>query len=452
MQSADPAVTRLALACLRCFVSHQIQQVCLGLEQQFGVRAGFKQSDLYPYLLDDPDPLADLSPYEPLAMQVLRRFDPEQSSLSTWTKRLVWQNKRLQRLLLEDYGIYLATDWALLLQATPERLRRLLASHLMPGELEQFCQFLESYHRVYRGDRLGQGSGSRCAEPTPEQLQRMAEYLQANHSPASHSPASHAPPIATDPQFLLKKLRQLAQHLRQLKATPLSLDLEPIKRQADRPVEAISEIEQIQAEFLSAYRRVAQTCLQQTVDQVIAARVAFYQRHRRNAAPSLPKHQIYVTAMRLFHCQGQSMTAIAPQVGLTQQYQVSRLLQLPELQADLHQRWLLRLCVELSPLLQEILEPRQLAQLQQELATFVDRLDQAKATEAAKPTANRFDPDDWRDYLRRSAADLPHVAALGALIDRQLDDYRAEVYSPNRLGSTGQIATCICRSLTSQFS
>ena len=231
MQSADPAVTRLALACLRCFVSHQIQQVCLGLEQQFGVRAGFKQSDLYPYLLDDPDPMADLSPYEPLAMQVLRRFDPEQSSLSTWTKRLVWQNKRLQRLLLEDYGIYLATDWALLLQATPERLRRLLASHLMPGELEQFCQFLESYHRVYRGDRLGQGSGSRCAEPTPEQLQRMAEYLQANHSPASHSPASHAPPIATDPQFLLKKLRQLAQHLRQLKATPLSLDLEPIKRQ-----------------------------------------------------------------------------------------------------------------------------------------------------------------------------------------------------------------------------
>ena len=63
-----------------------------------------------------------------------------------------------------------------------------------------------------------------------------------------------------------------------------------------------------------------------------------------------------------------------------------------------------------------------------------------------------LDPDDWRDYLRRSAADLPHVAALGALIDRQLDDYRAEVYSPNRLGSTGQIATCICRSLTSQFS
>jgi len=439
IQSADPAVTRLALACLRCFVSHQIQQVCLGLEQQFGARAGFKQSDLYPYLLDDPDPMADLSPYQPLSIQVLRRFDPNQSSLSTWTKRLVWQDKRLQRLLLEDYGIYLATDWGLLLQATSERLRRLLANRLMPGELEQFCQLLESYHRVYRSDRLVQGiGGSRCAEPTPEQLQRMAAYLQASNLPGFSS---------TDPQSLLKKLRQLAQHLRQLKAMPLSLDLEPIKWQADRPVEEISDAENIQNECLSTYRRVAQSCLRRTVDEVITARVASYLRRRQRTAADLPKHQAYLTAMRLFHCQGQSMTEIAPQVGLTQQYQVSRLLQLPELQADLHQRWLLRISVELPQSLQEILEPRQLAQLQQELADFIRRLDQAKANEATKSAATRFGPEDWHDHLRRISADLPHVASLETLIDRQLEDYRAEIYSPNRLGSTGQISTCICQSL-----
>ena len=447
MQSDNLESARLARGCLRCFIAHQIQQVCLGLEQQFGARAGFKRSDLYPYLLDDPDPMAELIPYQPLSMRILRQFDPNQSSLSTWTKRLVWQDKGLNRVLLEDYGLYLATDWGILLQATPERLRRLLGPVLMPNELAQFCQLLESYHRIYRGDRLARRKGgSRCGEPTPEQLWRMLEDLQ------SGSPLSGW----SDPQSLLKALRRLAQHLRQLKAMPLSLEIESVQRQAERPIdraselasELASEIEQAQDEFLNSYRRVAQTCLQQTVDQVIAARIAHLRGRRSNAKQ--PKHQAYLEAMRLFHAQGQSMTEIAPQVGLTQQYQVSRLLELPALQADLHQRWLLLICVELPRLLPEILEPSQLAPFQQELTTFVDRLNQATATEAAKLAVARLAADQWREHLRQIAADLPRVAPMGAMIDRLLEAYRAEVYSPNRSGSTGQIATCICQSLNSQ--
>lgn len=452
IQSGDPASARLALGCLRCFVAHQIQQVCLGLEQQFGARAGFKRSDLYPYLLDDPDPLAEFTSYQPLTLRILRQFDPNQSSLSTWTKRLVWQDKALNRLLLENYGIYLATDWSLLLQPTPERLRRLLAKTLTPSELEQFCQLLISFQSVYRGDRLAQRmGGSRCGDPTPEQLQRMRAILQANLQ------ADSSPLGCSDPQLLLRKLRQLAQHLRQLKAVPLSLELEPVKRQVEQWVVQSAEVDQTQDEFLCAYRRVAQTCLQQTVDQVIGERVAYLQRRDQNARQNshqnshqnsqMPKHQAYLLAMRLFHVQGQSMGEIAPQVGRSQQYQVSRLLELPELQADLHQRWLLRIGAELPQLLQEILEPIPLEQLRQELAAFVNRLAEAETSEATKRAAERFEPDQWRDQLRRISLDLPRVASLSGMIDQLLDEYRAEVYSPNRTGSTGQIARCICRSL-----
>ena len=421
MQSDDPAA-RLALGCLRCFISHQIQQVCLGLGQQFGERAGLKPSDLYPYLLDDPDPMADFAPYQPLSVRILQQFDPSQSSLSTWTKRLVLQDKGLNRVLLEDYGLYLVTDWGLLLRVMPERLRRLLADRLMPKELDQYCQILESYHSIYRRDRLTQRmGGARCAEPTPEQLWQMLEGL---------------PPLSDiDPASLLKKLRQLAQHLRQLKAKPLSLELDAIRRQAERACATFDSAAQGQESFLSAYRQVAQDCLQRATDQVIAARAAYLRGKKQ------PKHEIYLKAMRLFHVQGQSMTEIAPQVGLTRQYQVSRLLELPELQADLHQRWLMLIGLELPSLLHSILEPAPLAQLQQELTTFVERLEQPEV---------RLAPESWRDHLRRIAADLPCVASLSEMIERLLEAYRAEVYSPNRSGSTGQIAICICQSLNSQ--
>jgi hypothetical protein len=437
-QAGDPVTMRLALACLRCFVCHQIQRACLELEQQFGIRAGFKRADLYPHLLDDPDPMAELGSYQPLTLRILRQFDPQQSNLSTWTKRLVWQDKALNHVLLEDYGTYIATDWSLLLQATPERLRRLLARMLMPAELEQYCQLLESFQRVYRGDRLAQRlGGSRCGEPTAEQLQRMLAELPAS-----------------DSLQLLKNLRQLAQHLRQLKAKPLSLDLESIGRQAEQKIEQgavqSAESEQTQEQFLSAYRQVAQACLQQTVDRLLAERVVYLQRRGRTAQP--PKHQAYLRAMQLFHGQGQSMSQIAPQVGLTQQYQVSRLLELPELQADLHQRWLLRIGAELPQLLQEIFEPEQLEQLEQERTTFMSRLANAEATEAAKRSGDRAEPDEWRAQIRRISADLPCFCSLSALIDRLLDDYRAEVYSPNRTGSTGQIALCICQSLNQSLS
>ncbi len=438
VRSADPAVARLALACLRCFISHQMPPIALGLEQQFGAQTGLKRADLYAYLLDDPDPMLDLAPYQPLALRILRRFDPNQSGLGGWTKRLVGQDKRLSQMLLKDYGIYLATDWGILLQAKPEQLQRLLAKQLSPAEIAQFCQILDCYHRIYRRDRLAQRlGGSRCADPTPEQIQQMLADLQAS----GHLPANPPP--------LLAKLRQLAQYLRLLKAKPLSIEIEPIGRQIERPVDQLSEAEQSQEQFLTAYRRLAQVCLQQTVNQLLAERIAYLRRRRSKA--ELPKDQAYLQAIRLFHCQSQSMSEIAPQVGLSQQYQVSRLLELPALQADLHQAWLLKICLELPALLQEIFDHAQMADLRQQLATFVDRLAEAKATEAAQPAANRAEPDDWRDQLRCFAADLPLVAPLESLIDRLLQDYRAEVYSPHRTRATGQIARCICQALNSQF-
>jgi hypothetical protein len=39
--------------CLRCLISHQIEQVCIQLEEQFGGTGGFTRRELWALVLDD---------------------------------------------------------------------------------------------------------------------------------------------------------------------------------------------------------------------------------------------------------------------------------------------------------------------------------------------------------------------------------------------------------------
>lgn len=86
---------------------------------------------------------------------------------------------------LEDIGMYFISDWALLNNANSKQLRRILRlHHQSEPEIHLACILLESYHAVYRRDRLKQRrnrlkfvQGERCLPPTSAQLDEILQQI-----------------------------------------------------------------------------------------------------------------------------------------------------------------------------------------------------------------------------------------------------------------------------------
>lgn len=110
--------------------------------------------------------------------------------------------------------MYLISDWAILNDTKSKQLERILAEfhHLSESEITLACILLESYHAVYRRDRLRQrrdlftsDPSSRkkpCVPPTTEQLQEIARRVNAKI------------PLHLRPQEVVHRLQDLAKCLR----------------------------------------------------------------------------------------------------------------------------------------------------------------------------------------------------------------------------------------------
>ncbi len=329
--SAEPSGAELGL---RCYISHQIAYTCRQFAEQFGKTRGFGARELLPLVLTDVSLAKSLrapaaaqtdSDYQPLAAEILRTFEPSRGSLSAWTSRLVRQQREFNA-FLRDRGVYLISDWALLNDTAPHRLPRCL--QLPAAEVERYQALLTSYHAVYRRDRLLAGQNGRCLPPTPAQLQRIAQHLQ-QHAGWQDSNSN-----------LFHHLRQLASWLREYRLQQRSnslladsLDDPNLHETATAPL--ASDDERLQQDFLQRYHQLIATCLEQAVERALRDRL---QRRPERAASLLE-------GLYRFHVLGETMTAIAPQVGCKAQYQVSRLLNLKQLR-DRSSQYALELLVE----------------------------------------------------------------------------------------------------------
>jgi hypothetical protein len=355
------ALRDAAEQCLRCYISHQIVQACLNLAYKFGHFHRFTDDDLYPFVLDDDGkPLSHRSerPYQFLASRVLQTFDPERGSLNAWVRQYVKQQPDLCKFLLQQ-GVYLLTDWAILNDTPPERLTSLLAKfhQLTPIEIQHAHDLLVSYHAIYLEDRLQQSVGKApCQPPTQEQLNRIAQHLH---------------PLVISPDSILKQLQTIARFVRQHRIASKggSLPVESLD-DPDQPfIEPATDVtdDEDHVEFLEFYRNQLQFCLDQAIAAVTRDRLTTLQQKN----PS--KDRLFFTALYLFHCQGQSMSSIAPQVGLSRQDEVTRLLKLNDFRADIRRRLLVLLSPRIIDKAKRYLEPQQLAILDQQLETLLDQ-------------------------------------------------------------------------------
>jgi hypothetical protein len=377
-RSCSSSEQSAAELCLRCFISHQVEQVCIQLENQFGDHYGFTRSDLFPYVLDDPGKVRSQTQwggYQPLGMQILQKFDPTRASLTTWAVRLVRQHSELNQFLLER-GLCMLSDWAILNDTTQKKLRRVLTQfHLLTEiEVQHSSLLLESYHAIYRRDRIMQGQRGQCSSPTMEQLQAIADLIQLKSQQT------------LSPSTVLARLHSLADRLRQHRVTTRggvssnhSFDqpenaalLENFSTESDDP----SHTQQL--EFLQAYRQQFLAYLNHALEQVLRSR-------QQKLRP--PKDQFFLNGLHLFYCQSLSMTEIAVEIGLKAQYEVTRLLKLKEFRADVRHKLLNYLRQYVLDKAQSYLDLDRLSHLDQQidlaLSEQIDALlqqDEAKAT------------------------------------------------------------------------
>ncbi|MDJ0774172.1 MAG: hypothetical protein QNJ49_12235, partial [Mastigocoleus sp. MO_167.B18] len=352
----------LAQRSLLCFISWNIEQVCLQLVRQFGNFHGFTQRDLLPYVLDDDGSLQPSNKYQCVARQILQTFDSEKSSLNSWTSRKVKQHDPLNKFLLEC-GVYLISDWAILNDTKIQQLPKILGEFhsLTSIEIERSQKILAAYHTIYRIERLeqrGRGYRGRCKVPTTEQLEKMREILnQTEMSQFSH-------------ERLLGKLQQIASQLREYriyvrggKFIRDSLDeqlnqkytlLENIP--AENSENLTIEVDHTQ-EFLQAYRLQMSNCLDSALNSVVRSRVGKLQKKNSEKANN------FTTALYLFHCKRLSMGEIAKKLGLRAQDTVTRLLKLKEFRADVRQEILLILRESILDIAQNYSTPERLKKL-----------------------------------------------------------------------------------------
>jgi hypothetical protein len=342
--SISPTDRHLAECCLRCFISQQIAQTCAVLAATLGAREGavyFTCNDLYPFVLNDEireraasRPSSHSSTqFQPLAIAILETFDPKKAGLSVWISRQVRLHKELSQ-FLQQHGVYLITDWAILNDTKPEQLQRILSEfHALTAiEIQQAHALLQGYHAVYLHDRLHliqQGvikAKQKCVEPTADQLTRIAESvrLKSNLYLSNESILRRLHAIAT-------QLRQYRLYIRTGLFPTQSLD-QPSQSPVAEEIQTVESDENDEkSEFLREYRRQFLHCLDQALEQVINDRVAYFQQKKQAKAQKKAEHLLL--ALKLFHCQGQSMGEIAPQIELEAQYQVTQLMKLKEFRA-----------------------------------------------------------------------------------------------------------------------
>ncbi|MDY6940356.1 MAG: hypothetical protein SWY16_22215 [Cyanobacteriota bacterium] len=404
---------RMAQLCLRCFISHQILRVCQQLSVRFGRERGFTDRDLLPLVLDDVLPSVNSKgSYRSVADNILQTFEPERAGLSTWTARLVKRHPELTRFLLER-GIYTITDWAILNDTKLTQLRRILADFydLSTVEVQNNCNLLECYHKVYRAQRIEQrlarGKVSSCCPPPDRlQLENIAARLDREYR------------WRRSPKQIRELLQELAGRLRQYRiyvrgGTIESESLDAPEMSARVGAMSAREVEEDRGDrdtFLSAYRDDFEGCLDRAVRESIQARLS--RKPRKNS----PTPEQFLTALHMFHCEGKSMSEIARVLGFKAQYQVTRMLKLKDFRADVRQQMLVKL-------LDRVLERAKV---------YVDR-EQLAATESQVKGALDEQIETEIEQAEKEAS-VPHDRPVKSLFSRRLCHYlqEIEVCQPDR--------------------
>ena len=204
------------LLCLRCHISHPLEAWVRALHGRFHTSYDLDLTAIASYALDDtgalklrcstdrkePFTLAALQELppgliSPFSAEVLRTYDPSRCGLPHWARMKIQCHNELKAYLRQQ-GLLLISDWALLADSSPRRIRE---SWERCGTAAYRSEGMESLHRRFRPlyreamqayrSRTGKGSGwqpdlqflkalapEQAAPETSDQLQTLAAAVR----------------------------------------------------------------------------------------------------------------------------------------------------------------------------------------------------------------------------------------------------------------------------------
>ena len=131
---AEPEQSTGAFLCLRCHVSHPLEQKIRGIHRQFAEHYGLDLIELASYALDDDgrpldylqlstQPKASIAPF---TAQVICSYEPAHGAgLPHWARTKLQACNSLKAYLKQN-GLLLISPWALLADTSPRRIRQSL--------------------------------------------------------------------------------------------------------------------------------------------------------------------------------------------------------------------------------------------------------------------------------------------------------------------------------------
>ncbi|MEB3293612.1 MAG: hypothetical protein VKJ24_10665, partial [Synechococcales bacterium] len=215
------------------------------------------------------------------------------------------------------------------------------------------------------------------------------------------------------PSRVLQRLRALADRLRQYRIASRggAIKTDSLDRSNGEEADAPTLLDRLAAPapedeeqsdlvgFLQAYRASFRNSLEQALQQVIEIRLKKMKGEKAHH---------FLQALQLFHCQGLSMGAIAQQVGLQAQYQVTRLLNLKAFREDVRHCMVEQLQAQVRSQAAKLVDPDKLARLDEKIVLAlneqVEGMMEAAAAQAQTP----------KDYAKGSL----FAATLCAYLDR----------------------------------
>ena len=167
--SSDP----LPLLCLRCRISHALETWLLVTYKAHHKSRGIELAAMASYALDDdglltirtgpksesPFVYAELASMpkgliSPFSAEVLRSYDSALCGLPHWARLKIQSHNELKA-YFRQHGLLLISDWALLRNSSPTRVRQACEQHLRSGDtIETLCSLHSRYGSLYDAAKL----------------------------------------------------------------------------------------------------------------------------------------------------------------------------------------------------------------------------------------------------------------------------------------------------------
>lgn len=236
--SADP----LPLLCLRCRISHALEAWMLATYKAHHQSRGITLAAMASYALDDDGGLtirtspssreaftdAQLASMpkgliSPFTAEVLRSYKPSLCGLPHWARLKIQAHNELKT-YFRQHGLLLISDWALLRNSSPTRVRQACEHHIRSGDtVETLCALHGRYGPLYDAAKLVHKQATGKASGWQPDLPFLRE-LEPDEDP-----------FATN-----ERLKAIAQAIRQLLTAQATTSLEDAAAAGFEPADPTS--------------------------------------------------------------------------------------------------------------------------------------------------------------------------------------------------------------------